>query len=102
MKEKTMTYQKLWKWVGILYVFSLIGFFIKASTQMGGIAFANIAQIIAIFFLPLVQMFWFGIIILVYLSFKKFKIESTDGFLNTMAIIYIISVLFRLLSSRSL
>ena len=100
--ESELTWAKLWKWVGILYAVSLVGFLIKASSQMGGLAFENVWQFIAVLSLPAIHMFWFALIALIYLSFKKFQINAASGFFKTMGWLYVIFVVSRLISGTQI
>jgi hypothetical protein len=99
---KPMTWQTLWFWVATLYGVSLLGFFIRAAGQMGGLLFENIWQVVAIGLLPAIHMFWFAVIGVGYLGIKKFTIAETGGFFAAMAWIYVVVVVFRLISVRPL
>lgn len=96
--QPELTWGKVWKWVGILYGASLFGFFVKASSQTGGLLFKNVVLVFGVALQPAIQMFWFAVIILVYLATKKFDVSKAQGFMSTMAWIYIIYVAFRLFS----
>lgn len=100
--DAELTWGKVWKWVGILYALSLLGFLIKASAQMGGLAFQNVWQFVAVLSLPAIHMFWLALIAFIYLAFKKFQINAASGFLSTLGWIYVIFVVFRLISGRQI
>lgn len=93
-----LTWVKVWKWIGVLYGLSLLGFLIKFSVQMGGMTFQNIWQFLAVLLLPAVHMFWLALIGFIYLAFKKFKVVHAASFLSSLGMIYVIFVIFRLFS----
>lgn len=97
-----LEWKTIWKWIAILYSISLIGFTIKASVQMGGLEFQNAWQFIAFASLPAIHMFWFAVIAIIYLLTKQFKIEQAAGFLSILGWVYVIFIVFRLISSQQL
>ena len=90
-----LTWSRVWKWVGILYVATLVAVLIKTSAQ--GLEFQNIWQYMAVAALPVIYMFWFAAVGFVYLAFKRFRVGNATGFLRFLAIVYVIFVAIRLM-----
>lgn len=90
-----LTWSRVWKWVGLLYVASVVGFFQKAQAQ--GLELQNIGQYLAIALLPAAYMFWFAVVAVAYFAFKRFRVQNAGVFLEILAISYVISVGARLI-----
>jgi len=100
--QSGMTWGRACKSVGILYALTLLGFMIKFSAQMDGLVFQNIWQFVAVLTLPAIHMFWFAVIALAYLTYKKFHIAQSWSVLSMLGWVYVIYVVFRLISARSI
>ena len=93
MNLPKLTYKDFWYGVLSLYIFSVICFFLKGSAQVG-FSEMNTGQILAVSFLPLIHMFLPMVVILIYLAFKGFKIEKSFLVIVSIAIAYVIHILF--------
>ena len=99
--DKELTWTKVFKWAGILYLISAVCFIIKALNQLEN-GFQNIWQFFAVLSLPLAYMIAFGLLTSVYLAFKKFRIKQEIGLFRFLALLYIMYVYFKLTSSAPL
>ena len=101
-KAPPLTWGAVGKWVGVLYGVSLVGFLIKLRAQPDVLMFQNVWHFAAWLSLPAIHMFWFIAIAIIYLAFRRFKLENTRGFLHTLAWSYVAFVIFRLISKAPL
>lgn len=97
-----MTWTKFWRWVAILYALSFGGFLVKGASELGGLGALNPWQGLALLVLPGIYMLPLGLVLFAYLAFKRFRIESAQGLVSTLGLIYIAVVVVRLLSSQPL
>lgn len=103
VNKKSFTWSIFLKWVLIFYAGSLCGVFLKIYLQEGGrLAFSNYAQVIAASLIPFVFMALASPVFLIGMALKRFKIQNAKGVLIFTAIIYIVILLNRLLSTQPL
>ena len=95
-----LSWNKFIIWVGILYFITLIGVLIKESEKINNMVFQNVWQYATLAIIPVMYMFWFGVISFIYLSYNRFNIQRAGFALSMIAICYVFFALFRILSSQ--
>jgi len=99
-KPEGLTWGKFIIYVGVLYLFTLIGVLIKESEKINSMEFQSIWQYAVLAMIPVMYMFWFGVIAFISLLYNRFNIQESENFLEVLSIIYVIFALMRILSSQ--